>query len=79
MFPLNWDIDKYIEITGKYEFSKGQEMLNAIPMYIEENEESVELWTQRVSEYIEQLKQTETRVVVVTDKAENELRSLESI
>lgn len=79
VFPLNYENNSYIEISGKDEYIKGQENLNSIKLFEQEVEESVELWTERVVKYMAQLEQTETRVLVITDKAEKELNPLKSI
>lgn len=79
VFPLNWDTDEYIEICGKDDFGIGQSKLKNIPLFIREENETIELWTQRVMEYVNQLEKTEVRILVVTDKTEIELSPLEDI
>lgn len=79
VFPINWEMDEYIEVVGKDNLDIGKNTLKNIPLFIREENESIKLWTQRVMEYANQLENTEVRVLVITDKSEIELKPLEDI
>lgn len=79
IFPLNWELSDHIEISGNDKYEDGHERIKNIDLFTQETEESVEKWTQSVLQYMSQLEQTEIRVLVITDKTENDLNTLEKI
>ena len=79
VFPLNCETSSYIEISGQDDYRKSQEKLNTIHFFEAEENDSVEIWTQRVLKYLNHLTKTEARILVFTDKMEDELNPLETI
>lgn len=79
IFPLNWTSSDHIEISGNDNYEDGQNRIKNIDLFTQETEELMEKWTQSVLQYMSQLEQTEIRVLVITDKTENDLNTLEKI
>ena len=79
VFPLINDGEEMIEITGTEDIDAGQEKISGISLYEADEKESVSAWIRNVNTYLSEVEDAHVRVLVLTDKSQQELDILDQL
>lgn len=79
IFPLINNGEDWIEISGTEDTDVGQKKIREIPLHEPDEKESMTAWIRAVNTYLNGLENAHVRVLVLTDKKEQELKSLDQL